>query len=205
MVTLGLFSRSRGAVLSALLLHPERAWHLRELARHLGLPPSSLQAELAHLTGQGILRRWRDGRRVLHRADVECPWFPELQGLVAKTCGVAEVLREALAPLGPRIQAAFVHGSMAKGTADASSDVDLFVVGDVTRTDLARVLPPVAVRLGRPVNPTLLSPAEFRRKRRRNAFVRTVLTEPRLGVLGDLHALGTARAGRTRREEGSRS
>lgn len=49
--------------------------------------------------------------------------------------------------------------------ADATSDVDLMVVGDVTLEGLAEVLPLTAVRLGRPVNPTLIRPADLSRKR----------------------------------------
>jgi predicted nucleotidyltransferase len=46
-----------------------------------------------------------------------------------KTIGLADVLRSALAPLGKRIKAAFVYGSMAKGILTASSDVDVMVIG----------------------------------------------------------------------------
>ena len=202
-----LFPRTRAAVLACLLLDAERQWSLRELARHLGKTPSSLQAELASLTAQGILTRHTSGQRVLFQADQDCPYFEELRGLVAKTSGVPLVLREALAPLADRIELAFVYGSLAKGTANSDSDVDLFVVGDVSLRQLAAVLPGAGLTLGRPVNPTLFTPTEFRAKRRRDRFVRTVLDEDRLDVIGNSDALAVEgpprakarRATRTRR------
>jgi predicted nucleotidyltransferase len=44
--------------------------------------------------------------------------------------GLAEPLRQALAPLAPRIRAAFVYGSVAKRQDTASSDIDLMIVSD---------------------------------------------------------------------------
>jgi predicted nucleotidyltransferase len=108
--------------------------------------------------------------------------------IIAKTAGMADVLRDALAPLAERIETAFVHGSIARGTADAASDIDLFVIGDVSLLELAQVLPRAGLRLGRPVNPVLFTPAEFRRKRRSNSFVRTVLDGDKLDVIGSGHA-----------------
>jgi DNA-binding transcriptional ArsR family regulator len=197
--TVGLFPRTRGRLLAALLLQPERAFYLHELARRLGTRPSSLQAELASLTGQGILRRRRDGRRTYYQAEADCPYLPELQGLLAKTVGVVEVLRLALAPLADRIERALLHGSLARGDADADSDVDLLVVGDLLLEDLAGVLPQAAVRLGRPVNPTLLTPTGFAEQRAAGqAFLRSVLDGPTVQVLGGSDALEGPAGGKAR-------
>jgi len=58
-----LFPRTRQAVLAATLRQSSRAWFLSDLARHLGLTPSTLQRELAGLAAAGLLRHWRDGKR----------------------------------------------------------------------------------------------------------------------------------------------
>jgi hypothetical protein len=67
---------------------------------------------------------------VFYQANRRCPIFAELQGLVVKTAGVADVLRAALAPLVDRIVVAFVFGSFASGEPRKTSDVDVVVVGD---------------------------------------------------------------------------
>src|SRR5437016_1143340 len=120
-----LLPRGRQGILSATLLQPERWWYLSDLARHLGVPPSSLQRELASLVAAGILLRRQDGNRVYVRPDPACPFLPDLQGLLTKTAGIADVLRETLHPFASQIQAAYLYGSLARGTEGSQSDADL--------------------------------------------------------------------------------
>lgn len=87
----------RQAVLVATLLHPERRWHLRELAASLGVTPSSLQRELAGLA-VGILWVEPEGNRIRYRHDPASPFLCDLQGLSARTVGLADVLKEVLRP-----------------------------------------------------------------------------------------------------------
>src|SRR6266480_2009619 len=91
-----LMPRTRQAILATTLMRPDRAWYLNDLARHLRLPPSSLQRELAALVRVGILKSRREGRMVYFQADSDSPVFPELQALLAKTAGLVDVLRESL-------------------------------------------------------------------------------------------------------------
>ena len=188
-----LFPRTRQAILGATLIQPDRWWYLTDLAKHLGLRPSSIQRELRALVGAGILRRRRDGNRVYFQPDPECPFLAELQGLLAKTAGLADVLREALGPFAKRIEWAFVFGSIARSDEDSRSDIDLMVVGDIGLSDLAPVLRPVEARLGRPMNPVVLRRAELLKKlRQRNHFVRKVLAGEKLFVLGSEDELEAA-------------
>src|SRR6266704_7113838 len=126
-----LFPRTRQAILAATLLHPERWWYLSDLARHLGVRPSSLQRELAALGDTGILRQRRDGNRLYFQPNPDCPFLAELQGLMLKTVGLIDVLCEALDPFTDRIDWAFVYGSMARSEELVSSDVDLMIIGRV--------------------------------------------------------------------------
>ena len=89
-----LISKTVQGLLAATVLQPERSWYLSDLAKHLGRRPSSLQAPLASLAAAGILRRRKDGNRVYYQADPQCPFLRELQGIIAKTVGLADVLRE---------------------------------------------------------------------------------------------------------------
>lgn len=185
-----LMTRNRQAVLAALLLQPERAWFLRELARHLRLQPSSIQKELSLLAGAGIVSRVVEGRHVYFQAETGCPIFPELQRLLVKTAGAVSALREALLPFGDRIVAAFVHGSVASGTEVGASDVDLLVIGRLRLFDLTPALDKVAEHLARPIHATVYPPAEFATKARtKHPFVRNVLAHDKLFVIGDAGGL----------------
>jgi predicted nucleotidyltransferase len=195
-----LFPKTRQAVLAVLLLRPDRWWYLADLARHLGVRSSSLQRELAALVEAGILKRRRDGNRVYFQPDADCPFMPELRGLFVKTAGVVDMLREALAPVAGRIKWAFVYGSIARGDERPDSDVDLMVIGDVGLADISPLVSHVQTQLGRQVNPTVYSAAEFATKLRAGyGFHRGVLNEAKLFLVGNARDLAAASARRTRR------
>jgi len=109
------FGAYRRQVLGLLLLHPGESFHLREIARVTRTQPGTLRRELAQLTAAGVLARERVGNLDRYKADTACPIYDELRGILKKTAGVADVLREGLASLSDKISVAFVYGSVASG------------------------------------------------------------------------------------------
>jgi predicted nucleotidyltransferase len=180
-----LFGQTRSAVLSALLLHPEDSLHVRELARLTGASAGSLHRELRALAEVGLLLRQEVGRQVHYRANTANPVFDELAGLLRKTAGLADVLRDALTPLGSKVKLAFVYGSVAAGTERAGSDVDLMALGSASFADLARATAAAQSTLRREVNPTVMTPREFARKLASgDGFARSVAKGARLWLIG---------------------
>ncbi|HUT58718.1 MAG TPA: nucleotidyltransferase domain-containing protein [Phycisphaerae bacterium] len=185
-----LFPGVRQRILALLLGNPDQKWHLRDVARRTGRAVGTVRRELTGLTQAGILTRAQAGNRTYYQANRSCPLFPELSGLLRKTAGLADVLREALAPLADKITVAFVHGSHASGTADSASDVDVLIVGNVAFGDVVSALATTQDRLGREVNPSVYPPGEFERKAAaRNHFLETVLAREKIFLLGDAHVL----------------
>ena len=183
-----MFPRTRMTILALLFSHPERSYYLREVVRAAGTGQGAVQRELSRLAEGGIIVRSLHGRQVHFQANPDCPFFPEMRGLITKTAGLADVLRACLAPIRHRIEAAFVYGSQARGDAHGGSDVDLCVVGEVDELELHRALQRAEEQLGRPVNYTHLAPREFRTSRRRKGgFLHQILREPKVPILGELH------------------
>lgn len=180
-----LLGRTRSAVLGTLLLHPEDSLHVHELARRTGASAGSLHRELRALAELGVLLRQEIGRQVHYRANPASPVFAELAGLLRKTAGLADVLRDALLPLGKKVALAFVFGSVAAGSERPSSDVDLMVLGSASFADLARALAPAQEALGREVNPTVMAPREFARKlTAKEGFALSVAKGSRVWLIG---------------------
>jgi predicted nucleotidyltransferase len=179
-----LFPRTRQAILSAVLLNPDRSWYVRDFARHLKIPVSNLAREVPRLVKAGFLKTWKDGSRVYIQADRENPIFPELRSLMVKTVGLVELLQDALAPMRKRIRLAFVFGSIANGEETSRSDVDLMVIGSAGLADLVPLLPPLTKTLLREINPVLYSPEEFKQRVKESRFVKSVLGRPLLFVIG---------------------
>ncbi len=188
-----LFPRTRQNILAALLLSPERRWYLSDLAQHLKVSPSSLQRELASLAEAEVVCREADGKRVYFWANPEFPLLPDLQSIFAKTVGLADRLRETLAPFGDEIEAAFVFGSVARRERTAQSDVDVLIVGSVAMTKLALPLRDLERTLQLPINVTHYTASEFQDKRRQgNHFLNTVLQEQKIFLKGSEHELAIA-------------
>lgn len=179
-----LLGRTRSAVLGALFLHPESSLHVRELARLTGASPGSLHRDLRTMTDLGLLLRQEIGRQVHYRANPDSPIFTELAGLLRKTAGVVDILRDALAPVADRIDRAFIYGSIARGTEHAHSDVDVMIVGDVDFGEAIVALASVQEKLRREVNPTLFTRSEFATKlKKRDGFVTQVWDGPKLWLI----------------------
>lgn len=190
------FPAVRQGVLAATLMHADRWWYLSDLAAHLGRRPSSLQRELASLTKVGVLESREEGNRVYYRANADCPFYSELKGLLTKTVGLVEVLGDALAPLAGDIEWAFVYGSMARHEERLDSDVDLMLIGKLRLSDAATPLKLAEEELGRPVNPSVYSKAEFAKKLRSgHHFAQTVMRDEKIFVLGDARDFAAAFAG----------
>ena len=191
--TLGtlLFGHTRGAILRVLYGHPDRMFFVRQIAREIGVSVGSVQRELATLSKLGLIDRSISGKQVYYQVNRNHPVFLEMKALVAKTVGAFELLRLALAPLANRIKAAFVYGSMARQEEKAESDVDLTIVGDVTLEEVLAQLAPVEQIIGRPVNPTLYSLAEFQSGLAAgNHFLKSMMRGEKVYLIGEQDGLG---------------
>lgn len=179
----------RRNVLALLLMQPEQKMHLRELARQTQAAPGTLKKELDALCQVGLLRSERVGNQVHFQANPDHPVFAELQALVRKTTGLADVLRQALQPLGDQVELALVFGSMASGSAHAGSDVDLLVVGSASFAQVVEATFAAQTQLGREINPKVMTATEWATKKAEgNPFVQELLAKPQMVLIGTLDA-----------------
>ena len=189
-----LFGKSMRAILARLYGRPDRRFYVRELARAAATPPSSLQRDLAALAAAGVIERHEDGRQVYYQANASCPIFGELKGIVTKTFGVADFLRDMLRPHAKHIRAAFVYGSVAKGTEAPGSDVDLLVIGDLPPSRLAIDLGKIDMALGRRVSLASYSVEEFvELSAQENNFITRVLHGPVIWLIGNKETVDALR------------
>ena len=186
-----LFAKTQRRVLGVLFGNPDRSFFSNEIVRIAESGIGAVHRELAALEAAGLVTATRIGNQKHYQANRTSPIFEELRGIVIKTFGVADVLREVLAPLAEKIQAAFIYGSVAKGSDTAASDIDLMVVSEKLHySDVFGALESAHSRLGRTVNPTVYSPKEMaKRIKEDNAFVTRVLAQPKIMVIGGEHDL----------------
>lgn len=181
-----LFTTTQQKVLGLLYGKPDRSFYTNEIARWAQVGKGSLTRELDRLQRAGVLTLHRHGNQTHYRANPDCPIYTELLGIVRKTFGIAEQLRAALAPFAGQIVWAFVYGSVAKGAEHAGSDIDLMLIGkDLHYSDLMERLLPVEKLLGRTINPTLYTLADWQAKLSAgSSFVLRVDRQEKLNVIG---------------------
>jgi predicted nucleotidyltransferase len=181
-----LFAKVQQRVLGVLFGNPGRSFYANEVIGLARSGTGAVQRELARLETAGLVTARRIGKQKHYQANSASPVFHELRALVLKTSGLADVLRDALAPVSDHIRAAFVYGSVAKGEDTAASDIDLMVVGEgLTYADLFGALEEASAQLGRKVAPTIYSTKELaRRVKQDNAFVTRVLEQPKVWLIG---------------------
>ena len=182
----GLFTKTQQRVLGVLFGRPERSFYASELIREAGTGSGAAQRELAKLEESGLIVTRRIGHQRHYQADAASPLYSELRSIVLKTVGLAEPLRAALKPLSANIRVAFVYGYVAKATDQSASDIDVMIISDgLTYGEVFGALKRVARTVGRQVNPTVYTAAEFsKRARAESAFVTRVLEQPKLWVIG---------------------
>ena len=128
----------------------------------------------------------RAGNQLHYQANLQNPVYAELAGLVRKTFGIADVLREALKSLDEQIELAFVYGSIAKETATAASDIDLLILSQsLSYAAIMTELTGVEEQLGRPINPSIYTSEQIQsRLKEGKAFMTRVLSQPKIWVKG---------------------
>ena len=185
-VAKALFTDAQSRVFHWVFGFPDRSFHLSELRRLTGLGSASLQRELKRLHDAGLVSSDRMGNQRHFKANAKSPVYDELIALTRKTLGVQFALRDALEPLAS-IKSAWIYGSVAKQRENAKSDVDVMLVGNnLSLKRVLELLVPLESALGRKINPTVFTPAEFnRRLTEPDSFVNRVLAQPVVPLIGE--------------------
>jgi predicted nucleotidyltransferase len=82
-----------------------------------------------------------------------------------------------------------VYGSVARSGESPQSDIDLMIVGRVHFADVVERIADAQKTLNREINPTVYTVNEFTSRVRTN-FLKTVLGQKKLFLIGDENVLG---------------
>ena len=187
-----LFSGTKQRVLGILYGQPTRSFYANEVISLAASGSGAVQRELATLSDSGLVTVKAVGNQKHYQANPDSPIFTELCAIVQKTTGLADPLREALEPLAPQITAAFVYGSVAKKTDTAASDIDLLLISnEIGYGELFSALEVAGARLGRPINPTILTHEDFKKRlTNQESFLTRVMGQPKIWIIGGSNDLG---------------
>ncbi len=178
-------SGGQARLLAELLLTGDEL-SLTDLAERIDLAYATVHREAERLLDAGILRERQVGRSRLMSANPNSPIVDPLRQILLVSTGPKVLLTEALRQV-EGITSAFIYGSFAARLTGAPGpppqDVDVMVVGAPDVDAVHDACDTVQDLIGRPVNPTILSPAETRK---RTAFVTEVAASPTVLLIGEL-------------------
>lgn len=179
-------SKLRAKVMGWMFTHPDERYYVRQLTSLIHEDSTNISRELSRLSELGILLGKKEGKQKFYTVNKECPVYHELEGLILKTYGLADVLRSVLKPFKRQISVAFIYGSFAKRTFNSASDIDVFIIGSVQFKDITKVLMDAQKTLGREINPTVFPEQEFTGKiKTSNHFINRVIEDKKLFLIGN--------------------
>lgn len=182
-----LFTKTQQKVLGLLFSKSEQSYFTNEIVRRAGLGKGTVTRELERMRSAGLIIKTQKGNQTHYQANAKCPIFQDLSAIVRKTFGIGDTIKAALATLEPQLNCAFIYGSIAKGEATSASDIDIMLVGkNLNYGQVMELLAPAEASLGRTLNPTLYTPADFAAKLQAgNHFLQRVLEQPRIPLWGE--------------------
>src|SRR5581483_9161024 len=111
-----LFPAVRQRVLASLFGQPDKDFSTSDMIRLAGSGTGAVHRELTRLSKAGLVNVTVVGNQRRYRANEESPIFRELRSLVLKTVGLVDPIRQVLSKYHGHIDAAFIFGSIAKGS-----------------------------------------------------------------------------------------
>lgn len=189
-------SKTRINILKLFVFNPKREYYVREIERLIKTSFDLVRRELIHLESIGLLKSRVSGKQKYYTLNTEHMLFPEFKSMILKTAGIGDIIQGAIKNRND-ILVAFIYGSYAKNVENSESDIDLFVIGDISSTDLQASVSEVESQTKREINPTVYSSKELKEKyKSKNHFVLSVVKEPKIFLKGDEGGLRKLVSGR---------
>ena len=124
-----------------------------------------------------------------YKINTRCPLYQDLKRLIYKTDALGSYLKQ-ISNLPDDIQFAFVYGSTAYDQEWEKSDIDLFVIGDISGEKLHRHIFEIEQKIGREINTIHMSSTEFKSSNnKKDDFVKRILSGKKIFIKGNENAL----------------
>ncbi len=181
-----LFTKTQQKVLGLLLGKPDETFYLNEIVRLAGIGKGTVSRELEKMQKADLILISRVGNQNHFQANKACPIYEELSGIVRKTFGINNVIKQALLEFNEQLDYAFIYGSIAKGEESSKSDIDLFIVSaSLEYADVMKALSDAEKSLARPINPNIYNAKQVKNKlNSKSSFITRVFEQDKLWIKG---------------------
>ena len=161
-------SKTRVKLLSLFFNNPGRPFYVREITRKIDEQINSVRRELANMLSIGIVSSDGANNRLYYEVNPKYEYYEQLRSIfismpshssdpVMKETQEEDQIVKRLRSTGS-IQLAFLTGTFAR---DTRTNIDIFIVGDVNKARLAKMIGEMEAEMGRELNYSCLTPAEY--------------------------------------------
>ena len=159
-------SKTRVKLLSLFFNNPNRSFYVREITRKIDEQINSVRRELSNLLTIGIIKSENSNNKLFYEVNQQYQYYEPFRAIfsgieIASSDEVTEDaagLTKKFRELGS-VKIAYLLGVFLK---DPSSEVDLFIVGDVNRTKLTKLIELLEKEESKEINYTAMNEEEFR-------------------------------------------
>lgn len=176
-------SKIRQKILLLLVYNPGKEYYINELAKLIGISAGTAKRELEKLLASGLLIKTRRANSVYYGLNKENQLLPDIKNIIDKTIGIDYILKKEFDKISD-IEFAFLFGSYVKGDFKAGSDIDLYVIGDISEKKLYDKIKTAENKIGREINYHLATTEEFKKNIKKSFFYQEILKNYLL-VIGD--------------------
>ena len=178
-------SKIRQELLALFFSNASEKYYLRQLQRMLGHSAGSIRRELLRFQKDSLFNTKSVGNLIYYSLNTKHPLFKELKSIVSKTVGVEGSLRQVLSSI-PNIKFAFVYGSFASNKENASSDIDIMIIGNPPASYLNEKIAELEKKLKREINPAIYSLKQYKsNKISKRGFITELLKKPKIMLMGN--------------------
>jgi hypothetical protein len=184
-------SKTRVKLLSLFLNNPNRPFYVREITRKVDEQINSVRRELSNLLAIGIIRSESNNNRLYYEVNQGYQFYAPLRAIFTNVALEESDLKDSaedtelikrLRECG-NIKMAFETGTFVR---DQNSGTDLFIMGDVNRTKVSKLVAEMEQELGREIRYTIMTPEDFEYRRRLNdRFLDGVLSAKKIVLVDD--------------------
>ncbi len=183
-------SKTRVKLLSLFYNNPDRPFYVREITRKIDEQINSVRRELQNLLNIGIVRSVSQSNRLYYEVNPKYKFHKELQSIFqqipAKSKEIKQTKEEdqilkSMQKAG-NVRLAFLTGAFVRGS---NQMIDIFIVGDMNKSQLSRVVSDLEKEMNRELNYTSMTIEDFDYRRNLNdRFLTDILDENKI-VLAD--------------------
>ena len=175
--------KTKARILETLLTLPGETFHLRGLALAAGTDSGNTSKLLKVLVGIGLVLASSDRHSTRYSINSSSPLFEPLRQLVARAGALTLDMRD----IASTLEASYVgiYGSVATGTDDGRSDVDVLLIGDLSAVAAQTAFKGVGRKHGKTVNVVTVKADELTQKLREGgAFWESVALGKKIDLKG---------------------